>query len=136
MANTKRTAPKTRATEIKSNPIAPRVVLAPNTRDADYTPAQRAAAHLQTIPTDVLTSFVRGDVSALAVVLDELASRGVDPASGEWIGFPKAAELAAQTKDTLDARTHPKTKITRDGLVMRLTNDPTGARLIYVTIPE
>jgi len=137
MANTKRTATKTKpAGDIKRNPIAAPVVIAPNTSEADYTPAQRAASHLQTMPADVLTAIVRGDVNALGVVLDELASRGLDPASGRWIGFPAAKMAAATMKEALDVREHPKTKITRDGLVMRLTNDPNHARLVYVTIPE
>jgi hypothetical protein len=74
-------------------------------------------------------------VNAVAVILDELAGRGVDPASGKWIGFPAAKLAAAATKDALDLREMPPTKITRDGLVMRRTNDQAG-RLVYVTIPE
>lgn len=137
--NTKRTTTKT-ATKAprgyKANPIAAPVVIAPETNEADYTPAQRAAAHFQTIPTDVLTAFVRGDVNALATVLDELASRGRNPLTGEWIGFEGGRAEAAKLKDVLDARELPKIRISRDGRREYLTNDPTGARLVYVTIPE
>lgn len=120
----------------RSNPIAAPVVIAPETNEADYTPAQRAAAHFQTIPTDVLTAFVRGDVNALATVLDELANRGRNPLTGEWIGFEGAAQEAAKLKDVLDARELPKVRISRDGRREYLTNDPNGARLVYVTVPE
>ena len=52
-----------------------------------------ARDQLQTLPDDVLTALVRGDLDAGALLRRELANRGLD-ATGRWVGFAAAAQGA------------------------------------------
>ncbi len=51
-----------------------------------------AQEHMQTVPTAILSAFVRGDLDLMLCVRAELAARGLG-LHGEWIGFEEAMRL-------------------------------------------
>jgi hypothetical protein len=55
---------------------------------------------LQVMPLATLCLVARGHLSLDMLAIDELANRGMD-AAGEWVGFEKARELAAEYKSHL-----------------------------------
>lgn len=49
--------------------------------------------------TALLVALASGELNAQALALDALANRGLDPSTGRWVGFDKAARLAEALKD-------------------------------------
>jgi hypothetical protein len=52
-----------------------------------------------TTATALLVRLASGELNAQALALDALANRGLDPATGRWVGFDKAKALADAAKD-------------------------------------
>lgn len=52
------------------------------------------AGHLQGVSNVALAAAARGEIDVLALVKQELASRGCDH-QARWVGFPAAQALAA-----------------------------------------
>lgn len=49
--------------------------------------------------TALLVALASGELNAQALALDALANRGLDPATGRWVGFDEAKRLAEAAKD-------------------------------------
>jgi hypothetical protein len=66
----------------------------------DETPDELNPAYLFSgTATALLVALASGELNAQALALDMLANRGLDPATGRWVGFDKAKALADAAKD-------------------------------------
>lgn len=50
---------------------------------------------LQALDTSILIAAARGEIDLNALARKELASRGISPRTGAWVGFAKAAQELA-----------------------------------------
>jgi len=62
---------------------------------------QTARECLQTLSAAALVEAATGRLDLNAVAIDELAARGLDPQTGEWVGFDKARGCADAARDRL-----------------------------------
>lgn len=70
--------------------------------------AENAAGMLQTFNTATLVAAARGTVDLNALAVETLASRGLNPETGEWVGFKEARKLADLVRDDRCLNTTPK----------------------------
>lgn len=57
---------------------------------------ENTRGHFQTFNTAALVNVALGHIDLQAFALLELANRGLNPATGEWVGFDAARDLLAQ----------------------------------------
>ena len=62
---------------------------------------------IQLVDTKVLAAAARGEIDMNKLARDALANRGLDT-QGKWVGFEKAAKIAAQAQPNIEqiARRH------------------------------
>ena len=59
---------------------------------------ENAEGFLQIFTTGTLVAAAAGEIDLRGLAIDQLAGRGLDPSTGEWIGFPAARKAADELK--------------------------------------
>jgi len=73
-------------------------------REEREIPDERNARYiLATVYARLLVEAASGRLDLNALACDELAARGLDPRTGDWVGFDKARALADEAKAQLGA---------------------------------
>lgn len=63
-------------------------------QDRDQAPIDNIAGYIQCMSTAAIAAAARGEVDIIGLLRAELGARGMDT-SGKWVGFKRAAEIAA-----------------------------------------